>query len=202
MINTQILPNTFFGIQNFLDSLNAARKTPFEKVLFALGIRNVGETTAKMLARHYGDIDSLSAATAEELQEVGDIGEIIAKSIRDFFEEPRNKANIEKLKAAGLQFSMVNDKPTDNILEGQAIVITGTYSISRDEMKALIEAHGGKPTSSISAKTAFVLAGDTPGPEKVKKAGELGVKMISENDLYTMIGLVPSDAGNKELTLF
>lgn len=188
--------------ERFLQSLQKSKSVTFDHVLFAIGIRNVGETTAKMLARHYGNIDALAAATVEELQEVGDIGGIIAKSIRDFFEEPRNKANIERLKAAGLQFSMDAAKVTDNSLEGKAIVITGTYSISRDEMKALIEAHGGKPTSSISAKTAFVLAGDNPGPEKVKKAEELGVKMISEEELYAMIGAVPSDAGNKELTLF
>lgn len=188
--------------ERFLQSLQKSKSVTFDHVLFAIGIRNVGETTAKMLARHYGNIDALAAATVEELQEVGDIGGIIAKSIRDFFDEPRNKANIERLKAAGLQFSMDAAKVTDNALDGKAIVITGTYSISRDDMKSLIEAHGGKPTSSISAKTAFVLAGDNPGPEKVKKAGELGVKMISENEFYTMIGIVPSDAGNKELTLF
>ena len=188
--------------ERFLQSLQKSRSVTFDHVLFALGIRNVGETTAKMLARHYQNIDALSAATAEELQEVGDIGGIIAGSIREFFDEPRNKSNIERLKAAGLQFSMADDRPADNILEGKAIVITGTYSISRDEMKALIEAHGGKPTSSISAKTAFVLAGEKPGPEKVKKAEELGVKMISEEELYAMIGTVPFDAGNKELTLF
>lgn len=186
----------------FLQSLEKSKSVSFDHVLFALGIRNVGETTAKMLARYYQNIDALEAATVEELTEVGDIGEIIARNIKDFFNEPRNKSNLERLKAAGLQFAMVNTSMTDNTLEGKAIVITGTYSISRDDMKAMIEAHGGKPTSSISSKTAFVLAGENPGPEKVKKAEELGVAMISEDEFYAMIGTERTDSGNKELTLF
>lgn len=188
--------------ERFLKSLDSSRKVSFDHVLYALGIRNVGETTAKMLARHYGNIDALAAASEEDLQAVGDIGEIIATSIRSFFDEPRNVTNIERLRKAGLQFSMATEGAEDAILEGQTIVITGTYGISRDEMKALVERHSGKLSSSISAKTSFVLAGQNPGPEKMKKAEELGIRTVSEAEFYDIIGEIRPDSAEKELTLF
>lgn len=188
--------------ERFLQSLEKSRSVSFEHVLFALGIRNVGETTAKMLARHFSDIDSLAAASEDELVAVGDIGETIAKSICDFFKEPRNIENIARLKKAGLQFSMVVEGAKDTVLQGKSVVITGVYSISRDSMKSLVEAHGGKPSSSISSKTAFVIVGENPGPEKLRKAEELGVRMIDENEFYNIIGEKSSAIEEKELTLF
>lgn len=188
--------------ERFLKSLDDSRKVGFDHVLFALGIRNVGETTAKMLARHFGDIDSLSTASVEELTAVGDIGEIIASSIVSFFREPRNVENISRLKAAGIRFSMEEMTPGDNVLEGLTFVITGTYSISREEMKNLVERHGGKTSGSVSSKTSFLLAGENPGPEKVRKAGELGVRTITEDDFYAMAGEKNVMKQEKELTLF
>ncbi len=188
--------------ERFLKSLEKSREVSFEHVVFALSIRNVGETTAKALARHFGNIDAFAAATREQLMEVGDIGGIIADSIIRYFASPVNQENIERLKAAGLQFSMEAQGPKDDILEGKSIVITGTYSISRDQMKAMIEAHGGKASGSISARTAYVIVGDKPGPEKVKKAEELGVRMISEGDFYAIVGEKSPEIEEKELTLF
>lgn len=188
--------------QRFLDSLAKSRGIGFEHVLFALSIRNVGETTAKALARHFGSIDALASASKEELMAVGDIGEIIADSILRYFASPINQDNIQRLKEAGLQFTMQADGPKDDILEGASVVITGTYSISRDAMKAMIEAHGGKASGSISAKTVYVLAGDKPGPEKIRKAQELGVKIISEGDFYRIVGEKMPEMTEKELTLF
>ncbi|MCQ2166111.1 MAG: NAD-dependent DNA ligase LigA [Bacteroidales bacterium] len=188
--------------ERFLKSLENSRKVTFDHVLYAIGIRNVGETTAKMLARHYRNIDALASASLEELQQVGDIGEIIAASIRSFFEEPRNVENIERLRKAGLQFSMAEEGALDAMLEGQTIVITGTYDISRDEMKALVESHSGRISSGVSAKTSFVLVGRNPGPEKIKKAGELGVRTVSEREFYDIIGQTMPETEEKELTLF
>lgn len=188
--------------ERFLKSLENSRKVTFDHVLYALAIRNVGETTAKMLARHYGNIDALSSASLEELQEVGDIGEVIAASIRSFFDEPRNVENIERLRRAGLQFSMAGEGAVDAILEGRTVVITGTYAISRDAMKALVEKHSGRTSSGVSAKTSFVLAGQNPGPEKLKKAAELGIRTVSESEFYDIVGEDMPDAEGKELTLF
>ncbi len=188
--------------ERFLKSLDKSRNVGFEHVLYALSIRNVGETTAKALARHYGDIDRLREASREDLMQVGDIGGIIADSIIRYFSNPVNIDNIERLKAAGLQFSMQAEGPKDDILHGGSVVITGTYGISRDRMKALIEAHGGKVSSGVSARTAYVIVGEKPGPEKVKKAGELGVRMISEADFYEITGEKAAPSEEKELTLF
>lgn len=186
----------------FLDSLEKSRKVGFEHVLFALGIRNVGETTAKALARHFGNIDALRNAGIEELKAVGDIGGIIAGNIREYFEEPRNMDNLERLRKAGLQFSMEDEQTLDNSLEGMSIVITGTYSISRDEMKKIIGQHGGKPSSSVSSRTAFIIEGANPGPEKISKAEELGVRRVSEAEFYEISGHKLSASEEKELTLF
>ena len=167
--------------ERFLKSLEESKKTPFEKVLFALGIRHVGETTAKSMARHFKSIDAMSTATKEELLAVDDIGEVIADSVLAYFADGVNIDTIERLKAAGLKFQA--EKEADQLsetLKGKTVVISGNFSISRDEMKALIAAHGGKNSGSISGKTAFLLAGEKAGPEKLKKAESLGVKVISE----------------------
>ena len=175
----------------FLDSLAASRSVPFERVLFAIGIRYVGETTAKELARRFKDIDSLSSASVEDLREVRDIGDVIARSVYEFFRDERHLAEISRLKAAGLRFSVEEDSPASDSLSGMTIVISGNFSVSRDEMKRLIESNGGKNSSSVSAKTSFILAGTKPGPEKIKKAGELGVRIVSEEEFMGMIPGTP-----------
>ena len=154
-----------------------------------MGIRHVGETTAKSMAKHFKSIDAMATATREELLAVDDIGDVIADSVLDFFADGVNSDTIDRLKAAGLKFEM--DAPAQKLsatLEGKTIVISGNFSISRDEMKALIAAHGGKNSGSISGKTAYLLAGEKPGPEKIKKAETLGVSIISENDFRNLIG--------------
>ena len=181
--------------ERFLNSLQESVKVPFERVLFALGIRYVGETTAKSVAKHFGNIDAIAAATIEDLLNVDDVGQVIAESIFAYFKEEANLEIIGRLKAAGLKFEM--DAPAQKLsatLEGKTIVISGNFSISRDDMKALIVAHGGKNSGSISGKTAYLLAGEKPGPEKIKKAETLGVSIISENDFHELIGEVKPEA--------
>jgi len=174
--------------RRFLDSIKASRCISFERVLFALGIRFVGETTAKDLARHFGSVDAIASASLDELLSVSEVGEVIARSIYDFFRDENNLHEIEALKAAGLQFSLEKKEiSADGPLSGKTIVISGNFSVSRDEMKALIEAHGGKNSGSVSGKTDYLLAGTKPGPEKLKKAAELGVQVIDEVAFRQMI---------------
>ena len=174
--------------RRFLDSLRSSLDVPFERVLFALGIRYVGETTAKELARHFGTIEALREASMEDLLAVRDVGDVIARSVYDYFRDSRHLDDIERLKAAGLRFSMdEGSAPSSEVLAGMTIVISGNFSISRDEMKKLIEANGGKNSSSVSGKTSFLLAGSKPGPEKIKKAGDLGVRIVSEDEFMEML---------------
>ena len=157
--------------QRFLDSLRESRNVPFERVLFAIGIRYVGETTARDIARHFGDIDTLAQATKEELIAVPDVGEVVAESVYRYFRDERHLIEIQRLKAAGLQMSVQRQgEHVSDALAGKTIVISGNFSVSRDEIKALIEANGGKNSGSVSGKTSFLLAGSKPGPEKIKKA--------------------------------
>ena len=181
--------------RRFLDSLRDSRKVPFERVLFAIGIRYVGETTARDVARHFGSIEALADASLEDLLAVPEVGDVIADSIYNYFRSPANLEEIERLKAAGLQFSLEKKEgPVSGALFGKTIVISGNFSISRDEMKALIEAHGGKNSGSVSGKTDYLLAGAKPGPEKLKKAAELGVFVIDETQFRELIG---SSEGNR-----
>lgn len=176
------------SVSRFLDSIETSKSVPFERVLFAIGIRFVGESTARDIARHFGNIDRLAAAGRDELLEVPEVGSVIADSLYEYFRSEDNIAEIEALKAFGLRFSV--DAPAQKAsaaLEGKTIVISGNFSISRDEMKALIEAHGGKAGSSVSGKTAYLLAGEKPGPEKLKKAAELGIPVIDESAFRQMI---------------
>ena len=174
--------------RRFLDSLRSSLEVPFDRVLFALGIRYVGETTAKELARHFGSIEALREASMEDLLAVRDVGDVIARSVYDYFRDSRHLDDIERLKAAGLRFSMdEGSAPSSEVLAGMTIVISGNFSISRDEMKKLIEANGGKNSSSVSGKTSFLLAGSKPGPEKIKKAGDLGVRIVSEDEFMEML---------------
>ena len=174
--------------ESFLDSLKDSRKVGFEHVLFAIGIRYVGETTAKSVARYFGNIDRIASATKEELLAVPDIGDVIADSIFNYFRDERHLIEIQRLKAAGLKFSI--DEPAENLsaaLAGKTIVISGNFSISRDEMKALIEKNGGKNSSSLSSKTTYLLAGTKPGPEKMKKAADIGIEVIDEETFMRML---------------
>ncbi len=176
--------------ENIVNGIAASRAVPFERVLFALGIRFVGETVAKKLARAFGSIDALRWADMQALTAIDDVGERIAQSIIAYFANPQNRALVERLEAAGLQFSRTDEElagQTDR-LAGQAIVISGVFARhSRDEYKALIEKHGGKNTGSISAKTSFILAGDNMGPAKLEKARKLGVRIVDEDEFLRMI---------------
>jgi DNA ligase (NAD+) len=175
---------------NLLEGIETSKKVPFERVLYAIGIRHVGETTAKKIARKVKNMDALMNAGEEELLAIDEVGEIIAKSLAAYFSDIENKAMISRLKKQGLQFELSEEQlqNTTNKLEGKTFVISGVFQKhSRDQLKDLIEKNGGKNTGSISAKTSFVLAGDNMGPEKLKKAEKLGVKIISEDDFEKMI---------------
>jgi len=175
--------------ERFLKSLQESRKVGFERVLYALGIRYVGEATAKSVARHFGNIEAIASASIDELLNVDDVGQVIAESIHEFFESEENRKIIARLKSAGLKFETEGvQEMKSGTLEGMTIVVSGNFSVSRDEIKAMIASHGGKSSGSVSGKTTFLLAGEKAGPEKLKKAEALGVKVISENDLRQMTG--------------
>lgn len=176
------------SVQRFMSSLEESKKVPFERVLFALGIRFVGETTAKEIASHFGDIDAVISATYEQMLEIKDVGEIIAHSVVDYFRNEKHLFEIQRLKAAGLNFVSKKGELSSKALEGLSIVISGNFSVSRDELKELISGNGGKNSSSVSGKTSFLLAGAKPGPEKVKKANDLGVKIIDESEFMKLLG--------------
>ena len=164
---------------------------PFERVLYALGIRYVGETTAKTLARHFGNIDALAAAGIDELRATEDIGEVIAESVYRYFRDGGNIDTIERLKRAGLRFEIEKgQQKLSSSLEGKTIVISGNFSVSRDDMKALIAAHGGKNSGSVSGRTSYLLAGEKPGPEKLRKAEALGVEIIDEDRFREIISSI------------
>ncbi|MCP4883598.1 MAG: NAD-dependent DNA ligase LigA [Flavobacteriales bacterium] len=175
---------------NMVNGIEASKKIPFEKVLFALGIRFVGETVAKKLARHYKNIDSLMQSSYEELILVDEIGERIAESIIHFFSDQGNRLLIDRLKNYGLNLSIDEALFADQteILKGKVFVVSGVFQIlSRNELKKSIEDNGGKVTGSISKKTSFIIAGDNMGPSKKEKAESLGIPMISEQDYLTML---------------
>jgi DNA ligase (NAD+) len=173
-----------------VNGIAASKEVPFERVVFALGIRFVGETSAKLLARHFKNIDALMAAGIEELQEVEGIGEVMAKSIITYFHDEKNREIVERLRGYGLQMELSEEQAakTSDKLSGQSIVISGVFAHhSRDEYKALIEQHGGKNVGSISAKTSFILAGENMGPSKLQKAEKLGIKIMSEDEFLALI---------------
>lgn len=173
---------------NILLGIQASKNIPFERVLFALGIRFVGETVAKQLAKSLKSIERLATATYDELIAVDEIGEKIAISVQQYFLDEDNRKIIERLEKAGLQFKVEEKELTSNALEGKNFVVSGVFSkFSRDEIKKLIEDNGGKNVSSISAKTDFVLAGENMGPAKLEKATQLGIAIISEEDFEKMI---------------
>ena len=176
--------------QNILAGIEVSKQVPWARVLFALGIRMVGETTAKKIARRFPSIDQLQWATLEQLISIDDVGEQIARNVIGYFNELRNLEIIHRLRQAGVQMESQEEElqPQSNILQGKSIVISGVFiHHSRDEYKAMIESHGGKNVGSVSKKTSFILAGENMGPEKRKKAQDLGVELMSENDFLQMI---------------
>lgn len=188
----------------FLDSIRKSVEVPFERVLFAIGIRYVGEQTAREIAQHFGNMAAIAKADMQELQEVGDVGEVIAQSIFDFFRKEENLVEIGKLEGYGLNMQ-IGEKKTQasEALKGLNIVISGTFSISRDELKETITRNGGKNTSSVSSKTSFLLAGNKPGPEKISKCNELGIRILNEHDFWTMLPETARPAETvSELSLF
>ncbi|WP_338730879.1 NAD-dependent DNA ligase LigA [Mangrovimonas cancribranchiae] len=173
--------------ENLVNGIEASKQIPFERVLYALGIRYVGETVAKKLAKHYKSIDALSNATQDNLVNVDEIGEKIAESVVDFFNSEQNQLIIERLKCFGVQLELSAETLANqtNKLEGETFVVSGVFeTVSRTELKKLIEDNGGKVSSSISSKTSFVVAGDKMGPSKKAKAEKLGVSIISEIDFF------------------
>ena len=172
-------------------AINASKDVPFERVVFALGIRFVGETSAKLLARHFKNIDALMNASMEELTEVEGVGEVMAASVINYFQNPRNREIVERLRGYGVQMSLSQKatEATGDKLAGLSIVISGVFQKhSRDEYKDLIERNGGKNVGSISAKTSFVLAGENMGPSKLQKAQKLGVRIMSEDEFLSEYG--------------
>lgn len=177
-------------VQNILSGIEASKQVPFERVLFALGIRFVGEVTAKKLARHFKTMDAVANAPIEELTTVEDVGERVAQSITAYFNDTDNLEILMRLREAGLQFelSQSQSQPASDALAGKSIVVSGVFTVPRDTIKELVERHGGKNVSSISQNTSFVLAGEKMGPEKRKKAEALGIPIISEEEFKAMIG--------------
>jgi DNA ligase (NAD+) len=178
------------SVNNLLKGIEDSKQITFERVLFAIGIRFVGETVAKQLAKAFKNIEALALAKYEELIAVDEIGEKIAISVQNYFLESENVHMIERLQKAGLQFQVEEKIFSSDSLKGKNFVVSGVFSLfSRDQLKELIEQHGGKNVSSISSKTNYVIAGENMGPSKLEKATQLGVLIISEDDFAAMIGL-------------
>ena len=175
--------------QNMLAGIEASKQVPWSRVLFALGIRMVGETTAKKIAKRYTSIDTLQWATVEQLCAIEDVGPQIAENIVKYFEDIRNLEILARLREAGLQFEgEAPEEPASDKLAGMSIVISGTFAQhSRDEYKAMIEANGGKNSGSVSKKTSFILAGENMGPEKRKKAEDLGIRLVNEEEFLKLV---------------
>lgn len=189
--------------RKIVEGIAKSKEVPFERVVFALGIRFVGETSARLLARHFKTMDALQSATMQQLMEVDGVGEVIAKSVISYFSNPVNKEIVERLRSYGLKMQLTEEQisgATDT-LAGKSIVISGVFTKhSRDEYKALIERNGGKNVGSISGKTSFILAGDNMGPSKLQKAEKLGIPLVDEDTFLEMIGggdVVNETAGEK-----
>ena len=175
---------------NILKGIEASKKIPFERVLYALGIRYVGETVAKRIAYHHKNIESVINANIDELKEADEVGEVIAESVVSWFKDADNMRIIERLKEKGVQFELKtqNTKFKTNILEGKSFVISGVLTqFSRDDLKKMIEENGGRNSGSVSSKTNYIIAGSDMGPSKLKKAEKLGITIISENEFLGMI---------------
>ena len=193
--------NKFDSAQNIIKSISASKAVPFERVVFALGIRFVGETSAKALARYFKSMDALMNASVGELCQVDGIGDVMAASIIGYFKEEGNRKIVERLRSYGLQFNLSDEELHNRgtSLEGKSIVISGVFQHhSRDEYKKMIEANGGKNVGSISKNTSFILAGDNMGPAKLEKAQKLGVQIMGEDEFLDIIG--NGNTGNSQAT--
>lgn len=177
------------SVEKLLEGIEASKAQPFPKFLFALGIRYVGETVAKKLAKHFQSLEALQAASRDDLLAVDEVGERIADSVLEFFGNPEHQAWMEAFRAAGLKVEMeASAGPVSQALEGKSIVVSGVFhSISRNDLKALIESHGGKNVGSISKKTDYVVAGENMGPSKLEKAQSLGIPILSEEEFLNLI---------------
>jgi DNA ligase (NAD+) len=174
--------------KNLLKGIAQSQEIPFERVLFALGIRFVGATVAKKLARHFGSIEAIAAADLDTLRAVTDIGDQIARSVTEFFALPANRDQIERLRAAGVTLQAKEKSQGSNLLTGKSFVISGVFSsVGRDEMKQLIEANGGEVKSALSSKTSYLLTGEGAGPSKLSKAEKLDISVLSEQDFLNLI---------------
>ncbi|MFN6048613.1 MAG: helix-hairpin-helix domain-containing protein, partial [Bacteroidota bacterium] len=173
---------------NLIEGIETSKSQPFERVLFGLGIRYVGETVAKKLAQGLGNIDAIMVATEEHLVAIDEIGDRIAESVVQYFSEEKHRMGIERMKAVGLTFTAIQKESLGDGLAGKTMVISGVFAKhSRDEIKVMIEAHGGKVGSGVTGKTDFLVAGDGIGPSKLEKATQLGVNIIDEDTFLTMI---------------
>jgi len=178
------------SVDNLLFSIEQSKTIRFDRVLFGLGIRFVGETVAKKLAKHFKSMEKISIATFDELIEVDEIGEKIAISVQQYFQDPSNLLLIDRLTQYGLQFTMPDELLLSSIFIGKTLVVSGTFLVfSREELKQLIEKNGGKLGSSVSSKTDYLVAGANMGPAKLKAANDNGVVMLSEDDFIKMISL-------------
>ena len=182
--------NRLVSAKKVLSSIEESKNVPFERVVFALGIRFVGETTAKLLARHFKNIDTLMTASLADLMEVEGVGQVIAESVIRYFHDPVNVEILTRLRSYGLKMAVeeTSHASLSDVLSGKSIVVSGVFSLhSREEYKAMIESHGGKNATSISGKTSFVLAGENMGPSKLQKAEKLGIKILSEDEFLNML---------------
>lgn len=180
---------------NILEGVRESKNVPFERVLFALGIRFVGETTAKYLAAHFRTLDAIAAATIEELAEAEEVGAKIAVAITEYFADEHNRSIVERLRTAGLNFEIEEKARTSNALEGKSVVISGKFAgRSRDDMKALVEEHGGKNLAAVSANVDFIVAGENMGPAKRQKAEKLGITILNEEEFMALIADSPTIA--------
>lgn len=178
--------------RKIVKSIEASKNVPFERVVFALGIRFVGETSARLIARHFKTMEALRSGSVCQLMEVEGVGEVIAKSVVAYFHNPSNAEIVDRLASYGLQMSVVEHEMSEgsDVLSGKSIVISGVFAKhTRDEYKAIIENHGGKNVGSISGKTSFILAGENMGPSKLQKAEKLGIELLDEDTFLKMIGL-------------
>ena len=181
--------------ENIIRSIRLSKQVPFQRLLFGLGIRFVGETTAKQLAEEFRSMDRLMTATREELLATEEVGEKIADSILEYMADEKNRTLIERLRVAGLQFEAEERALSSEALNGKSFVVSGKFTISRDELKQLIESHGGRNVAAVSGNVDYLVAGDKMGPEKRKKAEKLGVRIISEEEF---MALIATDGGAEQ----
>jgi DNA ligase (NAD+) len=178
---------------NIIEGIRLSTEVPFERVLFALGIRFVGETTARYLASHFRTLDAIANASTEELSEAEEVGAKIAVAITEYFASEENRHIIDTLRNAGLQFEAKEKTQTSDALKGKSVVISGKFSgRSRDDMKALVEEHGGRNLAAVSANVDFIVAGENMGPAKLQKAQKLGITILSEKEFMALISAAGS----------